>query len=929
MTQTWQPSDPGLRFTGSVPWTLTLSGDDVELSTAGRRLHAKLGVTSPITIRNGWFWASVLLTVPGHPPLHVDGLPNRQATGLANAVAARIRHHQQVEAQRIENERLAHRRQEFRSCLSAIERFRTAFRDEVVRHDDQHRWFTTERCRELEAQRPTLSTAATTLRSWWGEPDIQAMMAARAPDLREALAWWETPLSTHVTTRNDAHLRRELVECQGLFDRVEKQPLTDEQRRAVVCMDSRVLTIAAAGSGKTSTMVAKAAYAVHRKLVPQHAIVMLAFNQKAAAELGQRVQAAFARVGLDAQGISAMTFHRLGSDIIGAANRRKRGVAPWVENDDVAKLGELIRQLRDTDTEFGTKWDLFRFVFGRDVPTFNTEERHEDWIGDKTGFRTVRGSEVVKSQQELTIANWLYYNGVDYEYEAAYEVDTATSSHRQYRPDFFYPSIRLYHEHFAIDAQGRAPSHFPEYLVQADWKRRVHAENGTDFIETRSAHFYDGTVFAQLAQALTTRGIALDPNPYRPAAPHSVLEDEGLTRVLRTFLVHAKSNGLTIAALRQRVKESAVDAFRYRHSLFLDLYEKARAAWDAALDAADAIDFEDMLVQSADHLEAGRWKSPYALVMVDEFQDASCARARMARGLVHGDHRHLFAVGDDWQSINRFAGADISVMTRFSDWFGPGPVLRLEQTFRCPQALCDASSSFVSKNPTQLRKTVRSTRPAHGPALEAFQVKDKDYIAGAVRAYLVGLVEKLDRGEQPAAAQGRTSVFVLGRYNQDRQYLPADWHAQFGNRLDVTFGTIHGSKGLEADYVVLPSMVRRGFPSAKQDDPVLLLAMPPGDDHPFAEERRLFYVALTRARRSVAMFTVEGKVSDFLVELMREQRVVLSHSNGLPTESILCTKCDSGVMVHKVSRYGPWYSCSNYPLCTHKFDGKQRNRSAR
>lgn len=868
MSQTWKPSDLGLRFTGSVPWTLHLSGDDVTLSAATRQLSASLSTSSPVVVRPGWFWASVRFTAAGQPPLEVDGLPNSQAAALAHALAARVQHHQQEEAKRKEAERRAARQREFFACLAVMEQFRAEVAADFERHDAEHRWFTTERVQEHEARRPALSTPAPILDAWWSEPDIQATLGEAARDARTTLTWWRRLLTAHASDRNEVHLRNELRECQDLFDRVEKQPLTDEQRQAVVCMDSRVLTIAAAGSGKTSTMVAKAAYAVHRQLVPTDAIVLLAFNKDAAKELGERVQAAFARVGLRAEGITTLTFHKLGSDIIGAANQRKRRVAPWIENGDLAKLGELLRHLRDTDADFGNQWDLFRFVFGRDVPSFGVEEKHEDWIGENTGFRTVRGDHVVKSLQELTIANWLYYNGVEYQYEPAYEVDTATSAYSQYRPDFFYPSLRLYHEHFAIDAQGRAPKHFPGYLAQAEWKRQLHRQHGTDFIETRSAQFYDGTVFAQLAQALTSRGVVLDPNPHRPAAEFTVLEDEALTKVLRTFLIHAKSNGLSMAQLRQRVQEGPLDAFRYRHALFLHLYEKVRLAWDAALHEADAIDFEDMLVQSADHLETGRWTSPYTLVMVDEFQDASAARARMARGLVHGSHRYLFAVGDDWQSINRFAGADISVMTRFADWFGAGPTLRLEQTFRCPQALCDASSGFVSRNPTQLKKTVRSATPAHGPVLEAFQVKDKDHISGAVRAYLAGLVDKVDRGEHPAPSRGRISVFVLGRYNQDRQYVPADWHARFGHRLDLTFGTVHGSKGLEADYVVLPSMVRRGFPSTKQDDPVLLLAMPPGDDHPFAEERRLFYVALTRARRSVAMFAVEGKVSDFVVELL-------------------------------------------------------------
>ncbi|MHB0667120.1 UvrD-helicase domain-containing protein [Roseomonas mucosa] len=152
--------------------------------------------------------------------------------------------------------------------------------------------------------------------------------------------------------------------------------------------------------------------------------------------------------------------------------------------------------------------------------------------------------------------------------------------------------------------------------------------------------------------------------------------------------------------------------------MFLELVAPVLRAWDAALAEENGIDFEDMINEAAEHLERGRYESPYDLIMADEFQDASRARARLCRALVQQPGRHLFAVGDDWQSINRFAGADVSVMTGFREWFGHGQVLRLEQTFRCPQELCDVSSRFVSKNPAQIPKRVWSATPSQGPVLQ-------------------------------------------------------------------------------------------------------------------------------------------------------------------------------------------------------------------
>jgi DNA helicase-4 len=283
--------------------------------------------------------------------------------------------------------------------------------------------------------------------------------------------------------------------------------------------------------------------------------------------------------------------------------------------------------------------------------------------------------------------------------------------------------------------------------------------------------------------------------------------------------------------------------------------------------------------------------------------------------------RYFFAVGDDWQTINRFAGADVSVMTGFQKWFGSGEVLKLEQTFRCPQALCDVSSAFISKNPAQITKKVRSVAQAAGPVLEAFQVDDRNKIGNAIDRYVMQLSEGVRAGTVSPGRNGKVSVYVLGRYNADRQHIPGDSY-RYNREVDISFLTIHRSKGSEADYVILPEMLtefrRRSFPSTRVDDPVLALAMPDSDDYPLGEERRLFYVALTRARRGVAMFTARGLRSTFLTELEADGAVVITDVDGAAIEEEHCPACKQGVMVPRTGPYGDFQSCSNFPYCRYK-----------
>ncbi|WP_309243376.1 3'-5' exonuclease [Caballeronia sp. CLC5] len=247
--------------------------------------------------------------------------------------------------------------------------------------------------------------------------------------------------------------------------------------------------------------------------------------------------------------------------------------------------------------------------------------------------------------------------------------------------------------------------------------------------------------------------------------------------------------------------------------------------------------------------------------------------------------------------------------------------MTLEQTFRCPQGLCDVSSRFISKNPAQIRKQVKSVTPAVGDVLQGFQVTHKDKLTDAIDRFVMRLAAGVKDGSIPPGREGKVSVYVLGRYNVDRYYVPSR-KARFERWVDLSFLTIHRSKGSEADYVILPEMISvargRSFPNTRADDPVLTLAMPTGDEYDQGEERRLFYVALTRARRSVAMFTVSGSRSSFLQELVDDGLVSITDSDGNAINEQHCPWCKQGVLVMRTGPYGEFRSCSNFPTCTYK-----------
>lgn len=294
----------------------------------------------------------------------------------------------------------------------------------------------------------------------------------------------------------------------------------------------------------------------------------------------------------------------------------------------------------------------------------------------------------------------------------------------------------------------------------------------------------------------------------------------------------------------------------------------------------------------------------YAMVLIDEFQDASPARARLARALVDQPHRYLMTVGDDWQAINRFAGADISVMTDFNQWFGEGPTLRLQTTFRCTQTTADTAAAFVQKNPRQLTKIVRALGDQPGDSVELIRLQSEDEIPKAIESWLRDLSSRV-----PSA-----TVDVLGRYGFEKKLVP---QRRFPN-LTVTFRTAHSAKGLEADYVLVPRMVSGmyGFPSEVVDDPVLGIVMSEADRFPHGEERRLFYVALTRAKKRATLITVRGRESSFVAELLKDGRLADSSlSTAAPV--VVCPTCGRGSLVPRSGPYGQFYGCSTFPACRH------------
>ena len=737
----------------------------------------------------------------------------------------------------------------------------------------------------------------------WARPNIK-----NVDRILKIVKHLETFYNEHESIRTNANknfLASEPIACADFFETVESQPLSTMQVHALLTDEDATLVLAGAGSGKTSVIVGKVAYLLHQNLREPREILALAFSRDAKKELETRLEK---RVS---QPIQVNTFHALGLEIIGDCEGRRPDVS--VLSTDSAKLRSFIQDrlegmLRNTPKlrAHVVTWFTEYFVPYHGAEEFRTAGAYYDYLRSHSA-RSFKG-DLVQSHEELTIANFLFEKGIDYEYEAKYEHDTATSKKHQYKPDFKIGDHGLYIEHFGVDREGRTPPFIPQakYTAQIAWKRKLHRKHNTRLIETYSWQHREGSLLPSLESALREAGVV-----FKPLSPDDFLESlHKLKHVNRfsdlaaTFLRHTRSTQLKPADLRAKAV-SRRDASRMR--AFLDVFESIHEAYESELARAGEIDFEDMIVRAARYAEEGRYQSSYHSIIVDEFQDISVARAMLLKGLLHQSPlNRLFAVGDDWQSIYRFAGSDISVMRRFSEWFGHSEQVALDRTFRFNQLLSDLAADFVCRNSFQLPKKVTSTKAHEGPPITIISKSNK--IANPLSIALDSIAKR--------TKQKSASVQLLGRYNFNKPQDLSTLQRNFPN-LDIEFLTIHRSKGLEADFVVVLDVIahRYGFPSEIADDPILSLVLAEAEPYPNAEERRLFYVALTRARVGVYLLTKNSE-SSFLAELRGQPGVneIPEYESGVPQS---CPQCQTGRLVERKSMGETFLGCTNFPYCRH------------
>ncbi|MCL2846788.1 MAG: UvrD-helicase domain-containing protein [Firmicutes bacterium] len=740
----------------------------------------------------------------------------------------------------------------------------------------------------------------------------------------------QVDIATKLNEFNQVFVQQELEKYKDFFDKIDGHGLNEQQRKAVVIDELCNLVVAGAGSGKTKTVFGKVSYLLEKGVLPSE-ILLISFTKNSAKDLVDKIQNSE---------IKASTFHSLGLNIIQTHNKGMRididdNIETYIEDyftkeivnhpNDLQAFLEFVgcyfsipQEIKDGGC-LGDKIESERYI---DFETLNGKYQNIT-AGEK---KTIKG-ERVKSLEELIIANFLFMNGVHYEYEKQYPHDTSTDNFRRvYKPDFFLPDYDIYLEHFGINKQNRCPwlSKIEEqkYLEGMAWKREIHVANDTRLVETYSYYQADGKLLVNLENILLGNGVTLEPVSFD--IMKSLVDEiqaestnKEFIKLCCTFTSLFKANGFAerhFHFLREKFlqKDNRVNnPFVSTRTLqFINLVEKVYLYYQSRLAENNAIDFTDM-INNATKIVHEYGSHPYKYIIIDEYQDIGMDRFKLINAIIEKTSAHLMCVGDDWQSIFRFAGSDSNLFTKFQEYWGETSISKIEQTYRYSQELINIAGAFIMKNPNQIPKIMRSGQPKcmNPVSLHFYKGKYKEQHFTTVLGKLLEHIDNL------GDANKKIKLLLLGRTNYDDPQIA---YGKYKN-LEIKFLSVHKSKGLEADYVIILNMRndRLGFPNKISDDPILQLLLPAEDNYPYSEERRLFYVALTRTKNQVFLLVPERDASAFAHEIKPFCHLEIPKGENLMVNNPTCPKCKSGrLVIRQGNESGNFFvGCLNFPTC--------------
>lgn len=785
-----------------------------------------------------------------------------------------------------------------------------------------------------------------------------------ASEIKQVISTY-TDIEEFVEQHNEKYISDTMVREKDYLDNVLKSvdpvvSLDEDQRRVVLTDEDYCLVIAGAGAGKTTTVAAKVKYLVDKQGVKPSQILVVSFTNKAVNELKEKIQGA---LGIECP---IATFHSTGNAVIHVNspdeklnivdNSRLYFVirdyfrGSIMQNESmVNKLIMFFASYFDAPYEGDDLNAFFNNIAKANYSTMRSdlEDFKREVIDARTKKTVTIQNEILRSHQEVEIANFLYLNNIDYDYEPIYQYDVP-GARKPYTPDFiiFQDGKSAYLEHFGISENGENDRYSDEeldrYKKAVNDKVCLHKQHGTTLVYTFSSYNDRKPLLTHLREELEAKGFELRPRSNKEIMEMLVAGEENryirkLINLVCRFISNFKVNGYQAEEFNRMYHSTQ----NVRSRLFLDICNDCYLEYERWLKENKAVDFEDMINESARILKEVKdmkQKLDFKYIIVDEYQDISRQRFDLTKALSEVTDAKIIAVGDDWQSIYAFSGSDITLFTKFEEKMGYAKMLKIVKTYRNSQDVIDIAGSFIQRNSEQISKQLISPKRIEAPVIiytydSTSKGRDGNRRSGANYALSSAVETALGRLLEYKKAENKTAgpILLLGRFGFDGDHLEKSGLFEYINRgdkiksvkypeLDITFMTAHSSKGLGYDDVIIVNGKNEtyGFPSKIEDDPVLAFVIKGDRSIDYAEERRLFYVAMTRTKNRVFFVAPEQNPSEFLLELKRDYKnVVLQgewNEEVVKNQKKACPLCGYPLQLKYKKAYGlRLYMCTNEP----------------
>lgn len=715
-------------------------------------------------------------------------------------------------------------------------------------------------------------------------------------------------LKHHNRTYVDNKLMKYKDYFDTMFSKIDPKIVLDtSQREAIICEEDNLLILSGAGTGKTTTISAKVKYLIDIKKINPSNISVVTFTKKAKEELNYKINTCF-NLGID-----IYTFHSLGLKIIKNYNQtnidivEEKGqykmIADYIKNNlfnDKEKFDLFFQAFKDK-TKFNNEYKLFNsyndyhnYMYKRKYITSNTTMA--DYIKEQTTrrrsyLRTLNG-EYCKSKEEVDIANFLYLNNIPYQYEKSYK---KLENLKIYKPDFYIEQNNNYNyiEHFGIDRVTKTNTTFTkqelkEYLRSMKLKQEYHQKEKLEdlFILTYSKELGNSNYLITLKESLIKKGYVLTRRSNEEIYERLKQTSEDkyivdfINRIAIPFISYFKKTDYDINDFSNLKTDNELlnKQIKVMSDIYLNYQEK--------LKELNLIDFEDMINYSYQIMPKVKEKDlnvDYKYIIIDEYQDVSIQRFNLTKKIQDLFSAKIIAVGDDYQSIFGFSGSRIDLMTEFKRYLEDAKQIPITNVYRNSQELIDIATDFINKNSLQIKKKLSSIKHLDNP-IELHIYDDTKYLeTNSNKTKLLNdIIDKIYK------VNNQSKVLLLQRYNSDIEtVLNNDLFFKKNNErvinrkhpdLAIDYLTIHKSKGLEYDYCILINAIddKYGFPSKIEDEEIIKILKPRLNENiNYPEERRLFYVAITRTKNKLYILVPKSKKSSFIKEISIYKNVLI------------------------------------------------------